>query len=54
MKQITPQEFLNKVESHIIKEVFSVGRRVYGTDYTYDLNVWASGKDCQEVWADIP
>lgn len=54
MKQITPQEFLNRVESGMIKEVFVIERRIYGTDYTYDLARWAQGKGCQVVWADIP
>jgi hypothetical protein len=54
MKQITPSEFLAKVESGDIKTIFSIGRRVYGTDYSYDLDLWASGKTCQIVWADVP
>jgi len=54
MKQITPQEFLAKVESGEIKEVFSVDRRVYGTDYSYDFARAEKGKICEVVWADIP
>ena len=54
MMQITPQEFLDRVESGAIKEIFSIGRRVYGTDYTYSLNLWKSGKCCQVVYADVP
>ena len=54
MKQITPAEFLVKVESGEIKEVFSIGRRVYGTDYSYDFTRAAAGKVCEVVWADVP
>lgn len=54
MKQITPQEFLTKVESGDIKEVFSIGRRVYGTDYSYDFTRAEAGKICELVWSDVP
>lgn len=54
MKQITPQEFLAKVENGEIKEVFSIDRRVYGTDYSYDFKRAESGKICEVVYADIP
>lgn len=54
MKQITPQEFLTKVENGDIKEVFSIDRRVYGTDYSYLLARAAAGKICEVVWADVP
>lgn len=54
MKQITPQEFLVKVEIAEIKEVFSIGRRVYGTDYSYDFSRAEAGKICEVVWADVP
>lgn len=54
MKQITPQEFLSKVESGDIKEVFAIVRRVYGTDYSYEFTRAQAGKVCEVVWADIP
>jgi len=54
MKQVTPQEFLSKVENGDIKEVFSIGRRVYGTDYSYDFKRAEAGKVCEVVYADVP
>ena len=54
MKQITPTEFLAKVESGDIKEIFSIGRRVYGTDYSYSFERAAAGKLCECVYADVP
>ena len=54
MKQIAPQEFLAKVESGEIKEVFSIGRRIYGTDYSYDFKRAKAGKICEVVWTDVP
>lgn len=54
LKQITPTEFLAKVETGEIKEVFSIGRRVYGIDYSYDFARAEAGKTCEVVWADVP
>jgi hypothetical protein len=54
MKQITPQEFLSKVESGRIKEIFTIVKRVYGTDYSYDFHRAESGKTCEVVYADVP
>ena len=54
MKQITPAEFLAKVESGQIKEVFSIGRRVYGTDYSYEFTRAEAGEICELVYADVP
>ncbi len=54
MKQITPSQFLAKVESGMIKDVFAIGRRVYGTDYSYEFARAEAGKICEVVWADVP
>lgn len=54
MKQIIPQDFLAKVEAGDIKEIFSIGRRVYGIDYSYDFSRAAAGKICEVVYADVP
>ena len=54
MKQLTPLEFLDRVESGMVDWKGTIGRRVYGVDYSYDAALWASGKYFQVVWADIP
>jgi hypothetical protein len=54
MKQITPQEFLVKVESGFIKDVFSIVKRVYGMDYSYDFERAKNGKVCEVVYMDAP
>jgi len=54
MQQITASEFLARVELGLIKEIFSVSRRVYGTDYTYTLEKAQNGKVCEVVYADVP
>jgi len=54
MQQITPAEFLARVEAGQIKDVFSVDRRIYGTDYTYTFAKAAAGKVCEVVYADVP
>lgn len=54
MKQITPSEFLQKAEAGDITDVFSVGRRVYGFDKSYDFERAEAGKVRELVWADVP
>ena len=53
MKEITQKEFFAKVESGVIKEVFTVMKRVYGTDYSYDFTRAEAGKICEVVFADV-
>ena len=54
MQQITPTEFLTRVEAGQIKEIFVVVKRIYGTDYTYTLERAQAGKVCEVVYADVP
>ena len=54
MKKIAPQEFIAKVENGDIKEIFSIERRVYGTDYSYEFARAEAGKTCELVYADVP
>lgn len=54
MKQITPAEFLEKAESGDITDIFSVGRRVYGKDKSYDFTRAEAGKNYEIVWANVP
>ncbi len=51
MEQISAQMFLEGVESGIIIEVFSIGRRVYGKSAAGNF---LKGKLFKVVWADIP
>ena len=54
MKQITPAEFLAKAESGDILDIFSIGRRVYGKDRSYDFARAQAGKIFEIVFADVP
>jgi hypothetical protein len=51
MRQITPQEFLDGVETGYITEVFAIGRRVYGKDPRGKAR---TGERFDVVWADVP
>jgi len=54
MMQISPSEFLQKVENGTIKEVFAIGQKVYGTDYSYSFDRAQNGKICELVFAVVP
>ncbi len=54
MKQITPAEFLSKVESGDIDWKGSIGRRVYGVDRSYSFERAQAGKISEVVYADVP
>lgn len=54
MKQITPAEFLAKAESGDIIDIFSIQRRVYGKDKSYDFTRAEAGKIYEIVYADVP
>jgi hypothetical protein len=54
MKQITPLEFLNKVESGEVDWKGTIGRRVYGVDKSYSFERAEAGKISEVVYADVP
>ena len=57
MKQITPAEFLAKVESGDITAVFgrwSTGEKLGGIDSSYDFDRAEAGKINELVWCIIP
>lgn len=54
MEQITPQQFLNGVESGLIFEVFAIGKRVYGKTVRVVPVMGDGGKPWKVVYADTP
>lgn len=51
MRQITPSEFLDGVESGYITDIFAIGRRVYGKDPRGKAGL---AQRYDVVWADVP
>ncbi len=51
MRQITPSQFLDGVETGYITEVFSVVKRIYGKDVRGAAD---REKKYEVVWADVP